>query len=276
MRQIFSKPVLVFITLVTFSMHAFAQDGLSSEEQKKANNPLADVKAFNLQNYYVPAIYESADAKANTFLVRYSQPFAKGKILVRATVPFNTVPTGADPVTRTPTYSSGLGDVNFFATYTLSKPASKILIGLGPQVVFPTASSNFTGAGKWQLGGAFLVFATSNPLFQWGALVTYQTSVAGQEDRPNASLLVAQPFGIFQLGKGAYLRSTALWNYNLEANAYNMPLGIGGGKVFKVDNVVFNMFLEPQFTFLHQGAGQPALQIFGGINCQFYSKPKGK
>jgi hypothetical protein len=30
-----------------------------------------------------------------------------------------------------------------------------------------------------------------------------------------------------------------------------------------------NIFLEPQFTAVHYGAGQPVLQIFGGINIQF-------
>jgi hypothetical protein len=261
--------VLVITTvaslLLPFSINAQA---LSEEEVKKANNPLADSKALNLQNYYIPSIYDDAGLKANSLLVRYSMPFAKGKVLVRFTMPLSTNPSGYN-ATGMPTYGSGLGDLNFFATYTFSKPSSKTLLGIGPQVVIPTASNHFTGSGKWQLGGAFVIFNTASPIVQWGSLITYQVSVAGQEDRSSTSNLAVQPFLLFQLGKGNYIRSTALWNFNLETDGYNVPLGIGVGHVLKVSKLVMNIFMEPQFTILHNGTGQPSLQIFGGINCQF-------
>jgi hypothetical protein len=241
---------------------------VSDAEAAKANNPLANAKAFNLQNYYVPSIYEDANLKANSMLVRYASPFAGGKVLVRLTLPLVTTPSGYDSIGK-PTYASGIGDLNFFATYTLTDPTAKTLIGIGPQVAIPTGSNNFTGAGKWQLGGAFIIFSAASPVFQWGALITYQGTVGGQADRPPVSSLVAQPFGIFQLGKGAYLRSTALWNFNTANGSYSVPLGVGAGHVVKAGVAVFNLYLEPQFTMLHNGTGQPAVQLLGGINCQF-------
>jgi hypothetical protein len=258
--------VLWTCTLSVSHVHA-QQAGLSEEELKKANNPLANAKALNLQNYYVPSIYDNADMKANTMLFRYAMPFAEGKILTRFTLPFNTVPTGYDA--NGMRYSSGMGDLNFFATYTFSKPAAKWLLAVGPQVALPTATSNNTGTGKWQLGGALVAFNASSAVFQYGALLTYQASVAGASDRADVSNLQMQPFLLFQLGKGSYLRSTGLWSFNLEANSYNVPFGVGLGQVAKVHKVVFNIFMEPQVTVLHQGAGQPALQLFMGINSQF-------
>ena len=262
MTNLFSYRLLIFATLILCTGKGLAQE-VSDEEAKKANNPLADVKAFSLQNYYIPAIYENADLKANTLLVRYAQPFASGKLLMHATLPLGTAPSGYNG--STPTYSSGLGDLNFFATYTFSKPDAKTILGVGPQIVLPTATSDYLGAGKWQLGGAFVAFNASSATFQWGGLITFQASVAGDEDRAETSILIVQPFLMFQLGKGAYLRSTALWNFNLETDAYNVPLGMGAGHVAKSGKLVFNIFLEPQFTVLHEGTGQPALQLFGGI-----------
>jgi hypothetical protein len=32
---------------------------------------------------------------------------------------------------------------------------------------------------------------------------------------------------------------------------------------------VFNIFIEPQFTILHNGTGQPAFQLFTALNMQF-------
>ncbi|MBV7530798.1 hypothetical protein [Chitinophaga sp. sic0106] len=257
---------LLFLLLTGVSTHVAAQQ-LSEEEMQKANNPLANAKALNFQNYYVPNIYENADLKANTFLVRFAVPLANGKILTRFTMPVNTVPTGTDA--SGVKYASGLGDLNFFATYTFSKPTSKLLIGAGPQVSIPTANNYYTGTGKWQLGGALIIFSTASPVLQLGSLITYQASIAGQEDRSNVSSLQMQPFVMLQLGKGTYLRSTALWNFNLETDAYNIPLGVGVGQVVKAGKTVFNLFLEPQFTVAHYGTGQSAIQLFSGINLQF-------
>jgi hypothetical protein len=63
-----------------------------------------------------------------------------------------------------------------------------------------------------------------------------------------------------------------LWVFDIEHSTYNVPLGIRLGKVVKAGNTVFNMFIEPQFTILHKGVGQPSVQIFTGLNMQFLSK----
>jgi len=42
--------------------------------------------------------------------------------------------------------------------------------------------------------------------------------------------------------------------------------------VIKVNNVVYNIFIEPQMTILHEGTGQPKFQLFAGMNFQL---PKG-
>ncbi|NIG56638.1 hypothetical protein [Chitinophaga sp. Cy-1792] len=258
---------LLFLFLLLGGVKAMAQQEVSEDEMKKANNPLANAKAINLQNYYVPTIYDNADMHANSMLVRVILPFANGKILTRFTMPFNTNPTTVqNDVAK---YASGTGDLSFFATYTFTKPTSHLLIGAGPSLSIPTANSDYTGAGKWQLGGAFIIFNMASAVIQYGALITYLGSIAGQEDRSSTSGLQIQPFLLVQLGKGTYLRSTALSTINIEGNTYNVPIGVGLGKVVKAGKAVFNIFLEPQFTIVHYGAGQPALQLFAGINCQF-------
>lgn len=224
-----------------------------------ANNPLADMIAFNIQNYYFAELY-GTDESSNTAWLRYVQPF--GKVLMRASLPISTVPVGGgqDPV-------SGLGDFNVFFAYLLSDPSSPKQVGVGPLLVAPTATDDVLGADVWQAGAAAVYFNASSPVVQWGGLVTYQTDFAG--DGGDTSLAVLQPFLFIQLGKGAYLRSAPLWVFDLENSTYNVPLGFGIGKVVKSGRTVFNMFIEPQFTVLHDGAGQPELQIFAGLNMQF-------
>lgn len=226
-----------------------------------ANNPLADFRAFNLHNYYIPSLTETDNQTANTFWARYAQPF--GKWLFRGSLPIQRVPTS---ITQT---TSGLGDASAFATYLFDTGNPGISFGVGPQIVAPTASEDATGAGKWQGGVAATYFNATSAKLQWGGLVTWQASFAGDSDRADTNLLAVQPFVILQLEKGWYLRSTAIAAFNLETDSYHVPVGLGIGTVIPAGKKVFNVFVEPQFTILDRGAGQPELQIFAGFNTQF-------
>lgn len=266
------QPAGLFLTLaLSILLMSFAAPGssvaaqgeLSAEDMANANNPLADMRAFNLQNYYIPKLYGVDNEVANTFWFRAVAPL--GRWLTRASLPLSTVPTGqADP-------QSGLGDLNIFSAY-LAVQRPTMNFGVGPLLVAPTASHDALGAGKWQAGAAAVVFAIPSPILQYGGLVTWQGSFAGDDDRADTSVLVTQWFGMWQLGGGTYLRSVPIWVFDLKNGEYNVPFGLGIGKVIKTDRIVYNIFIEPQYTVLHSGVGQPAFQIFVGLNLQFLSK----
>ncbi len=240
-----------------------AQGGLDDETLKKANDPLAHTKALNVHNYVISSLYGVPDASANQLLIRYAQPI--GPILLRATMPFvvNNIPN-TSPTT-------GFGDFNLFAIYSHElSPGNKI--GIGPLITAPTGSHNM-GAGKWQAGISALAFLASNRVLQMGSLLQWQASFASTDDgkdRPDVNQLTAQMFFMWQLGGGTYLRSTGIWSFDLTGTGnYNVPIGLGIGKVVKVGGVVFNIFAEPQFSVLASGEGQPRFQTFVGFNTQF-------
>lgn len=260
MKKAIDVGILIFaIAAALAAPLGISAQELSEEEKAKANNPLAEVTAFNIQNYYIPKLYGVDDKVANTFWARFAIP--TGPILWRASLPLSTVPTDDG-------YDSGLGDFQLFAAYlAVSKPT--FTFGIGPQYAAPTASTDHLGSGKHQLGLAAVAFAAPNPQFQVGGLVLWQTSVAGEEDRAETNLLAIQPFGFWQLGGGTYLRTAPIWAFDIENGNYNVPVGFGIGKVVKVGRVVYNFFLEPQFTVLHHGIGQPGVQLYTALNMQF-------
>lgn len=238
---------------------AFGEEG--AQDAAQANNPLADFKAFNIQNYYIPEVSGPVDDTANSMWLRYAQPF--GKWLFRGSLPFSRVPTADGEST------SGMGDLNAFMAYLFDTGDPSRSVGIGPQLTLPTATDDATGTGKYQAGLAAVYFDASSASFQWGGLATWQKDFAGDSDRDDTSVLALQPFYFFQLGEGLYLRGAPIWLYNLEQNTYNMPIGLGLGKVFPSDKVVYNVFIEPQFTVLSKGPGQPDFQVFIGFNMQF-------
>ncbi len=249
-----------FVITSSLLVSAMLQAAAPSEEDlKQANNPLASFKTLNFQNYYVPEVSDS-DGTANTFWVRYAQPVKAmgGNWLVRASLPVQRVPTANGN-------ASGLGAINAFAAYLFDTGNPSVSFGVGPLAALPTSTGDVPGGDSWDLGAAAVFFDARSNLFQWGGLITWQTDVAGSGD---SNLAVVQPFGMFQLGDGLYLRSTGVWVFNLETNNYAVPVGFGVGKIIKSGSTVFNFYVEPQVTILSDGPGQPDFQVFIGFNIQ--------
>lgn len=262
------KIILSFtIILCSFQTILVAQESKEGASAAQANNPLANMTALVFQNYYMPKLSDApADAFMNTTWVRFAKPFSDGKLLLRASAPISTIgmpSTSSGNVSTT----NGLGDMNAFLSYNFISKANAT-VGVGPFLTAPTATETELGAGKWQAGFAFVAFIVKSEVFQVGGLVTWQASFAGQKDRPNTNMAAIQPFYFWQLGKGTYLRGAPIWVFDLENDAYSTPIALGIGKVLKVGNTMFNLYVEPQYSILIKGT-QPQFQVLTGINLQF-------
>ena len=262
------RKIVAGLILLVVSLPVLAQEQPSEADLKAANNPLATLTAANLQNYYKSDLIGLPNATANTAWLRFVKPV--GRWLTRSSLAFNYVPTGLG------TTASGMGDFNTFAAYLISKPTAVQMIGVGPLLVAPTTSNEALGSGKWQIGAAAVYFNLKSPKLQYGGLVTYQQSFAGSSNRPDTSLMILQPIAFWQLGNGLYLRGAPIWQFDLENETYNVPFGLGIGKIIKSGGTVFNLFIEPQFSMFNKGVGNPGFQLFAGVNLQFGGKGKKK
>jgi hypothetical protein len=237
---------------------------------QKANNPVTPAIAINLQNYFVPALY-GAGGVSNQLLVRGVVPIQIGlEQVVRITLPLPTASTATDSDQK-----AGLGDLQVFDIVMATGPEAEVQFGVGPQATFPTAVPSELGAGKWQIGAASALMWLPSKAVMLGTLVTWQVSVAstsGGSSRRGQDQLTVQPIAVLQLEAGFYLRSTGNSTFNFLTGDYAVPFGVGAGKVVKLSNgkIAVNFYLEPQFTVLHGGTGQPATQLLGGLNVQFF------
>jgi len=265
MKKILS---LTIATLVVTALCAQDKKEPSSSDLAKANNPLANMTALNFHNYYISKLNEAPDDMyLNTSWIRFAKPLAGGKFLLRISAPLVTTPSASLSTGSGWEMKSGLGDINAFLSYSFISNATTT-VGVGPLLSVPTESEKGLGSGKWQAGFANVAFFAKSPLIQYGYLLTWQTSFAGDDNRDNTSLFAFQPFGMWQLGKGTYLRTASIWAFDLENDYYHIPFSVGIGKIVKVEKTVFNLFVEPQYSVLHSGI-QPQVQIFAGINIQF-------
>jgi hypothetical protein len=238
-----------------------------SKAAAQANNPIANMKAFVVQDYYIGNLSMSGNREANQTWLRYAQPLELGdsKWLIRASLPVMSYPTDKDGGMQT-----GVGDFNIFAAYLMDTGNPAISFGFGPLLSMPTGSEEGLGTDKWAAGFSNILFNTESKLIQYGYLLTWQHSFAGDGDREDVNIGSFQYFAMLQLGNGLYLRSTPIMTYNFENDAYSVPIGLGIGKVFKTDEAVYNIYIEPQYTIFDEGGFQPEWQIFFGFNIQVF------
>lgn len=260
-----SQLVILVIALVWVVAHHIAH-AASGDDAAQANNPLANLTAFNIQGYYIGELSES-DFDANQFILRYAKPFsiADTTWLLRASLPFNSFPEFPSGKTE-----HGLGDFNAFAAYLIDTGNPALSFGIGPQLTIPTATDDILGSEQWSAGFANVLFNAASKRFQYGYLLTWQHSFAGDDDRANVNVGAFQPFAFYQLGGGTYLRMAPIWVCNFENDDYGIPLGVGIGQVLRKGKTVFNVFVEPQFSIADEGPGQPEWQIYFALNMQFF------
>jgi len=252
------------MALAVWSM-LFSGAPVRADENAQANNPLANTTAFNLQNYYIGEMTETNE-DANQFWLRFATPLTLGstKWIMRASLPINTYPI---PVSME--HTTGIGDLNVFAAYLIDTGKPGVSFGIGPQINVPTATEDEVGSEKWSAGFTNVLFDASSSKFQYGYLLQWQGSFAGNSSRDDVSIGTFQPFLYYQLGGGNYLRSAPIFAYNFESDNYSVPIGLGFGHVIPTDKIVFNLFVEPQVSVVDRGPGWPEWQVYFGFNMQF-------
>ena len=216
-----------------------------------ATNPLGSLVQFQMIDQYNWETYNS-DGPSNVAIAQPVIPFKLPfkfvpEVLTRTTLPFVTTPKlgpavpGGPPLGR----HDGLGDtvMNLFGILNLG--IEGVTIGAGPTFTFPTATSDFTGSGKWQAGPTFLAIVTKIPKVQYGALVYQQWSFADADGggRKDVSKLNLQPFITKHFSGGWYLGSQDVpWTYNFKSDKWTMPMGPKVGRITKIGKQPVNIF----------------------------------
>ena len=232
-----------------------------------ANNPVNPMLTIDLQNYFVPSPEGYSGRIGDQGLLRVSVPIDEFGLhqFVRTILPINT------PVSTPGGSTAGVGDLTVY-DLVLSK-VHGTTIGVGPLIAAPTARSEAYGSGKWQAGAAGIVIKP----FNWGllgVLINYQHSFSGNSSSPVGQVTTAQPIAHYNFHHGFYLRSTGVWTFNSFTHVQYIPLGFGGGKVWKRSNGdIVNFYIEPQYSVYHTGVASPKWQIFAGATFKF---PLGK
>jgi len=237
-----------------------AQGGSVEEVNKELSNPVSSVWSISFQqNNYLLDIEGKEDRWNSNLNFRPVLPVTLTRdwnLITRPVVTvFNSMP---HPNPRNPAdveTTTGFGDTILMEMLAPTpRLAGKWLLGIGPTFIFPTASSDFTGQGKWQAGPAVVVGYLSE---KWilGAFVQNWTSFAGDSNRPDVNQMNLQPIAAYFLPDGWSIGYSgnvlANWKSDSARDVWTVPIGIGIGKVVKLGPLPVKIALGVQYMVHH-------------------------
>jgi hypothetical protein len=172
-------------------------------------------------------------------------------LITRPVMPFyNIVPHETSPGEFA--RDAGLGDLTLLELLSPAHSGNWVL-GAGPTAIFPTATSHFTGQGKWQLGPSVVLGYLTKQFFI-GVFPQQWWSIGGEHGRPDTNQMNLQPIATIFFGEGWSLGYSgnilADWTAPSE-DIWTVPVGLGLGKVVKFGRLPVKIQLAVQYMPVH-------------------------
>jgi hypothetical protein len=260
---------VIFLATVVWAADAPAKEGEAQAESltelnKELTNPISSLWSIGFQqnNYMLDMGAGRPDHWNSNLNFQPVLPVALTEDWNLITRPvmtlFNSVPH-PDPhhfgdIDRT----TGFGDTVLMEMFSPSpKLVGNWLLGIGPTFIFPTASSEYTGQEKWQVGPAAIVGYLSK---KWilGAFVQNWTSFAGSGNKATNQMNL-QPIAAYFLPDGWSIGYSgnilANWKAENGGDTWTVPLGLGVNKVVKLGPLPVRIGLAGQYMVHHPAFG---------------------
>lgn len=136
---------------------------------------------------------------------------------------------------------AGIGDLTWLSVLFLGQSERWGKIGGGPVFVFPTASHEQLGQGKYQVGPALYYVNKAVPGWQFAFLLQQFFSFAGDPARSDINQLKLQPFVTAYLPDSWYITSKPIITLDFKKHTSSVPLDLVIGRVVAGR---WNLYLE--------------------------------
>jgi len=239
-----------------------AQGGENLQEiNRKLTNPVSDVWALftEFDLFFSDGNVNQGNAQPGARMLLqpimpiplHGQGKDEWKLITRPTLPIlfsQPVPTGFDQFT----HLGGLGDLQL--PTMVAPPTGKLIFGLGPDWLFPTATRTEFGRQQWGVGPAGVIgYATKEVTA--AVLPQYYFGIGGWGDKPDANYMSLLYVFIYHLPNGWDIGTNPSITYDHTAtsgNQWNVPVGLFIGKMVRVGKVPLKFQLGIEYSVLKE------------------------
>jgi len=270
------------VGLLFIAMHSGVHSDETKEQAQQAKdeeikalamavqNPVSDLSRLGFtNNIFLGSGPTNSTINNFNFVANNSRQFGQWSIINHLIVPLNYLPASVpDAPSGDSGGSVGLGDIEYtgFLVRDESKQLLKSIGGVGPTIIFNSATDDRMGLGQWSIGPTLAIVSRMPDPWMNGMVVRNLWSFAGDSDRQKVNVFLIQPFVNYNFSHGWYLSGSSSIAANWEAdsrNRWTVPIGGGVGKVmFREDKHPINVRLQ-SFYFIAKPDSGPdwALQI---------------
>ena len=170
----------------------------ADELAKQTQNPIANLISVPLQGNWDFGLGDR-DAAGTLLNFQPVVPFAISpttNVILRVIMPLTSQPGSPSDGARI----NGMGDIVATAFFSPSK-SGRVIWGVGPVILLPTATDNALGTEKFGLGPSVVLLTQPGP-WTLGLLFNHIWSTSGANDRKDINQTYLQPFANYNLGGG--------------------------------------------------------------------------
>jgi len=210
-----------------------APQGGDADLAQELSNPLADLMTIPIQMNYDNNIGPRDDGWKLQTNIQPVVPIGLNpdwNLISRTIIPV----TYQDDIFPGAGSQFGLGDINLSLFFSPREPTSGGLTwGIGPILLFPTATDSLLGAKKWGAGPTAVALTMRGP-WTVGLLANHLWSYAGDDTRQDISNTFFQPFAAYTWPSAWTFSIQSESTYNWKAEKWSIPINAAVSKLVKL------------------------------------------
>ena len=165
---------------------------------------------------------------------------------------------------------AGVGDVLQSLFFSPKKPtANGIIWGVGPALLFPTATGEVLGGEEWGAGPTAVALKQTGP-WTLGLLVNHIWSYAGESDREDINATFVQPFTsyLFKKTKTSVSLNTES-SYDWDADTWSVPVNLTVAQMLRIKGQAFQIIAGPRYWAESPDGGPEDFGLRAGLTLLF-------
>jgi hypothetical protein len=210
----------------------------AAELAKKLSNPVASLISVPLQYNYDQNYGPDEDGSKSLLNIQPVWPFSFGEdwnLITRTIIPVvaqQDIPPGTD--------RSGLGDTMQSFFFSPKEPVGGCILAAGPVFLYPTATDDVLGGGKWGVGPTVLALRQDGG-WTYGLLANHLESFAGEGGRADLSATFLQPFVSYVTKTKTTVGLNTETSYDWENERWSVPVNLTVAQLVKVGKLPLSL-----------------------------------